>query len=62
MKKFLINTALWYVLLSFGMFVLFMLFGLQGHMGARVIIAMVCALINPLDKIIAQFRNRNKNQ
>lgn len=58
MKKFLINTALWYVLLSFGMFVLFMLFGLHGHMGARVIIAMVCALINPLDKFIEQIKNK----
>jgi hypothetical protein len=57
MKKFLINTALWYVVLSLGMFIIFILFGIHGHLGIRLLIAIVFALIKPLDKIIDQFKN-----
>ena len=60
MKRFLINTAIWYVLLSIGMFILFILFDVHGHMGVRVVIAMVCSLINPLDKFIEQIKNKKK--
>jgi len=58
MKRFAINTALWYVLLSFGMFLAFILFDWHGHMGVRLIISMVFAIIYPLDKIIDKVKNK----
>ena len=51
MKKFLINTAIWYVILSLGMFVMFILFGVSGHLGVRLLLAMVFAFIKPFDKM-----------
>lgn len=59
MKKFIINTALWYVLLSFGMFMAFILFGINGHMGVRLLISMVFAVMYPMDSTIQRFKNRN---
>jgi hypothetical protein len=58
MKRFIINTALWYVVLSLGMFIVFILFGIYGHLGIRLLIAIVFALIKPFDKIIEQFKNQ----
>lgn len=58
MKKFLFNTAIWYILLSLGMFIIFILFGIHGSLGIRLVISMVFALIKPLDKIIDQFKNQ----
>ena len=58
MKKFLINTAFWYVLLSIGMFIMFILFDVHGHIGIRLILSMVFALINPLYQNIDKFRNK----
>jgi len=58
MKRFIINTALWYVLLSFGMFIMFILFDVHGHMGIRLIMSMIFALIQPLDKIIDKVKNK----
>ena len=58
MKKFLINTALWYVLLSIAMFIMFILFDVHGHIGIRLILSMVFALINPLYQNIDKFRNK----
>ncbi len=58
MKKFLINTAIWYVLLSIGMFIMFILFDVHGHIGIRLILSMVFALINPLYQNIDKFRNK----
>lgn len=47
MKKFLINTAIWYVLLSLGMFVMFILFNVTGHLGIRLILALIFAYLKP---------------
>ncbi len=58
MKRFIINTALWYVVLSLGMFIVFILLGVHGHLGIRLGIAMVLALLKPFDKIIDQFKNQ----
>ncbi len=58
MKKFLINTAFWYVLLSIGMFIMFILFDVHGHIGIRLILSMVFALINPLYQNIDKYRNK----
>lgn len=48
MKNLLINTAIWYVLLSLGMFVMFILFNVTGHLGIRLILALVFAFIKPI--------------
>lgn len=51
MKKYLINIAIWYIILSLGMFIAFILFNVTGHLGIRLIIAMVLAYIRPFDKM-----------
>jgi hypothetical protein len=51
MKKYLINTAIWYIILSLGMFIAFILFNVTGHLGIRLIIAMVLAYFKPFDKM-----------
>ena len=48
MKNYLINAAIWYVILSLGMFVMFILFNLTGHLGIRLILALIFAYIKPL--------------
>lgn len=48
MKNYLINAAIWYVILSLGMFVMFILFNVTGHLGIRLILALICAYIKPL--------------
>ena len=58
MKRFLINTAIWYILLSIGMFILFILFDFHGHIGARLVIAMVLALIKPLGESFNEIKNK----
>jgi hypothetical protein len=51
MKKYLINIAIWYIILSLGMFIAFILFNVTGHLGIRLIIAMVLAYFKPFDKM-----------
>jgi hypothetical protein len=58
MKRFLINTAIWYILLSIGMFILFILFDVHGHIGARIVIAMIFALIKPLGESFNEIKNK----
>jgi hypothetical protein len=51
MKKFLINAAIWYVLLSIGMAIVWILTGLSGFIPVRIIIALVLAYVKPFDKM-----------
>jgi hypothetical protein len=59
MKRFLINTALWYILLSIGMFIAFILFDMHGHLLIRLLISMALAIIKPIYNIIEIFKNKN---
>lgn len=58
MKRFLINTAIWYILLSIGMLILFILFDVHGHIGVRLVIAMIFALIKPLGESFNEIKNK----
>ena len=51
MKKLLINAAIWYVLLSIGMAIVWILFGLSGAIPARIIISLILAYVKPFDKM-----------
>lgn len=50
MKKYLINFAIWYLILSGGMFIMFILFGIGGLIPIRIILSLVLAYIKPFDK------------
>ena len=49
MKKYLINAAIWYVLLSAGMAIVWILTGITGFIPVRIIIALVLAYVKPFD-------------
>ncbi len=51
MKKYLINAAIWYVLLSAGMAVVWILTGISGFILIRLIVALVLAYVKPFDKM-----------
>ena len=51
MKKYLINALIWYVLLSIGMAIVWILIGISGFILARIIIALVLAYIKPFDRM-----------
>lgn len=51
MKKYLISFAIWYLLISGAMFILFILFGLSGFFLIRVIASLVLAYFKPFDKM-----------
>jgi hypothetical protein len=50
MKKYLINVAIWYLLLSAGMFIAFILFNVSGFIPVRIILSLILAYIRPFDK------------
>lgn len=51
MKKYLISFAIWYLLISAGMFVMFILFGLSGFFLIRMIASLILAYVKPFDKL-----------
>lgn len=51
MKKYLINTLIWYVLLSIGMAIVWILTGITGFILIRLLVALVLAYVKPFDKL-----------
>jgi hypothetical protein len=51
MKKYLISFAIWYVILSLGVFIMFILFGLSGFILVRIIVSLILAYFKPFDKM-----------
>jgi hypothetical protein len=51
MKKYLISFAIWYLLISGGIFILFILFGISGFFLIRIIASLILAYVKPFDKM-----------
>ena len=51
MKKYLINALIWYVLLSIGLAIVWILTGISGFISVRIIIALILAYFKPFDKM-----------
>jgi hypothetical protein len=51
MKKYLINTAIWYVLLSIGMAIVWVLTGISGFILLRLIIALILGYAKPFNNL-----------
>jgi hypothetical protein len=49
MKKYLINAAIWYLLLSVGMAIVWVLTGLTGFIPMRIITALIMGYVKPFD-------------
>ena len=55
MKKYLINSLLWYLILSGAMFVIFILTGITGFIMIRLITALVLGYLKPFNNIKLPF-------
>jgi hypothetical protein len=57
MKKYLINSFVWYLILSGAMFVIWLLTGITGFILIRLIVALVLGYLKPFENIKLPFKN-----
>lgn len=57
MKKYLINSFVWYLILSGAMFVIWFLTGITGFILIRLIVALVLGYLKPIENIKLPFKN-----
>lgn len=51
MKKYFIDALIWYILLSVGVAIIWMLTGLSGFIPLRILMALILSYVKPLPKI-----------
>jgi hypothetical protein len=56
MKKYLINSFVWYLILSGGMFVIWLLTGITGFILIRLIAALVLGYFRPIQNLNLPFK------
>lgn len=57
MKKYLINSFVWYLILSGAMFVIWLLTGITGFILIRLIVALVLGYFKPIENLKLPFKN-----
>ena len=57
MKKYLISSFVWYLILSGAMFVIWLLTGITGFILIRLIVALVLGYLKPIENIKLPFKN-----
>ena len=56
MKKYLINSFVWYLILSGAMFVIWLLTGITGLILIRVIVALILGYFKPIQNLNLPFK------
>jgi|688.fasta_scaffold00015_103 hypothetical protein len=56
MKKYLISSFVWYLILSFGMFVIWLLTGITGLILIRVIVSLILGYFKPIQNLNLPFK------
>ncbi len=57
MKKYLINSFVWYLILSGAIFIIWLLTGITGFILIRLIVALVLGYFKPFETIKLPFKN-----